>query len=503
MVEIEQLVNIQNEILVIGSIYKQPNLYVEYGRKIRSKYDFFDKVTRFLYDNFEIYYKTFSQTINEDKLNTFMSQNADRLKTYRKYGGWKTISEWMSLANIEDFKNYFEIVKKYSLLREYHRRGYNVERIINHSKFNFMKASDIYKIIRSGADKISTQILSEEGATKMNKDNASFVKHLLIKPQMGLQMPFELLNELFRGFRLGKMFALGFLSNEGKTRLATFIACYIAFVKKQKVYFMANETSEEDMRSCILTTVINNDCFKEIHGVDIGQNERNIVLGIYKDKNGNLLTRNKDETEEEFIDRVQVSSPAFNNVLKVAEWLDNQTNTTIFFERLTDYSNENLEFKIRNMNISKGIKYFVYDTLKGYRDESWNILKQTATMLSDLMGELNCYLWADIQLTDDSVYTNIFDFSSNNIAGAKQMKHVLDYLILGKRLDKQEYHKYKIVPNDTACWGSKSELDLDLHKVYYGLKIDKNRGGEKDKIPVVEVDLNKNIWKELGYLIKA
>ena len=92
-----------------------------------------------------------------------MSQNADRLKTYRKYGGWKTISEWMNLANIEDFKNYFEIVKKYSLLREYHRRGYNVERIINHSKFNFMKASDIYKIIRSGADKISTQILSDEG----------------------------------------------------------------------------------------------------------------------------------------------------------------------------------------------------------------------------------------------------------------------------------------------------------------------------------------------------
>ena len=47
------------------------------------------------------------------------------------------------------------------------------------------------------------------------------------------------------------MFALGFLSNEEKTRLATFVACYIAFVKKQKVYFMANETSEEDMRSCI------------------------------------------------------------------------------------------------------------------------------------------------------------------------------------------------------------------------------------------------------------
>ena len=466
-------------------------------------YKFYATVTRFLYDSFEIFYKTFSQTVNEDKLNIFMSQNADRLKTYRKYGGWKTIFEWMNLANEDDFKNYFNMIKKYSLLREYNRLGYNVEKIINYPKFNIMKANDIYKLIRSGVDKINTQILSDDNTVLMNKNNVSFVKHLLIKPQMGLQMPFEILNEMFRGFQVGKMFALGFLSNEGKTRLATFIACYIAFVKKQKVYFMANETSEDDIRSCVLTTIINNDCFKHIHGINIGENERNIVLGIYKDKNGNLLTRNKEETEEEFINRVQTNSPAFNNVLKVAEWLDNQTNTNIFFERLADYSDINIELKIRSMNMAKGVKYFIYDTLKGYRDENWATLKQTATMLSDLMGELKCCLWADIQLTDDSIYTNIFDFSSNNIANAKQIKHVLDHLILGKRLDKQEYHKYKIVPNSNACWGTKSELDLDLHKTYYALKIDKNRSGDKDKIPVVEVDLNKNIWKELGYLIKA
>ena len=130
------------------------------------------------------------------------------------------------------------------------------------------------------------------------------------------------------------------------------------------------------------------------------------------------------ESEEDYMNRVYDNSLAYRNVLKVAEWLDSQEGNTIFFERLQDYSDANLEFKIRKMTLSKGVKYFIYDTLKGYKDEQWNILKQTTTMLSDLMGELKCCLWADIQLTDDSVYTDIFSFSSNNIANAKQLKLV-------------------------------------------------------------------------------
>lgn len=502
-----EITNIQNEILVVGSLYKDTNLYVENGKFIKSEYDFSDEVPRFFYDNFELMYKTFTQTINENNVNTFMSQDMERLKIYRKYGGYKLIKKWMDLANPDDFKNYIEIVKKYSLLREYNARGYNVEKIMNHPKFNLMKANDIYRIIRSGADKVSTTIMSDSESIVVNKGNAELVKRSLIKPQMGLEIPFQLLNEMFRGFRLGKIMALGFLSNEGKTRLAILIACFIAFCKGEKVYLMANETDEDDIRACMLTTVINNDYFKELHGIDVGKQEREIVLGLYKDDNGVLLQRKMDdfdefiETEEDYMDRVYRNSSAFRNVLKVADWMDKQENSTIFFQRLSDYSDENLEFEIRKMNMSHGVKYFIYDTLKGYKDENWAILKQTTTMLGDLMGELKACLWADIQLTDDSVYTDIFSFSSNNIANAKQLKHVLDHLILGKRLSKEEYCKYKVVPNNKD-WGT-STWELNLGKTYYALKIDKNRGGDKDKIPVLEVDLNLNTWKEIGYLIKS
>lgn len=505
-----QLTNISNEILCVGGLYKNPDLYIEYGKQIKSKYDFSDEATKFFYDNFEVMYKTFSQTIDENKMNTFMSQDKDNLKIYKHFGGYKTIKKWMDLSDTDDIKNYMDTLKKYSLLREYDRKGYNVDRIVSHSRFNLMKANDIYKIVRGGADKISTEILSDENTVAMNDNNVKFIKKWMLKPQMGLEIPFKLLNEMFRGLRLGKMFALAFLSNEGKTRLAVFLSAFIAFVKKEKVYFMANETDEDDIRACLLTTVVNNDCFKKLHGIDIGKVEREIVLGVYKDDNGNVLELNVDketgevlETDEQYLERVYNSSTAYRNVLKVAEWLDSQEGNTIFFERLQDYSDENLEFKIRKMAISRGVKYFIYDTLKSYKDEQWSVLKQTTTMLSDLMGELKCCLWADIQLTDDSIYTDILSFSSNNIANAKQLKHVLDHLILGKRLIKEEYHKYKIVPDDNMVWGESSQIDLNLEKTYYALKIDKNRSGDKNKIPVLEVDLDKNIWIEVGHLIKA
>ncbi len=81
--------NIQNEILLVGSLYKNPDLYVSWGQYIRSKYDFDDEATKFYYDCFELMFKTFAQTVDENKVNTFMSQDKDRLKSYKTYGAYK------------------------------------------------------------------------------------------------------------------------------------------------------------------------------------------------------------------------------------------------------------------------------------------------------------------------------------------------------------------------------------------------------------------------------
>lgn len=500
--ENKQPFNVQNEVLLVGSILKKPDFLVEYSRYIKSKYDFYDEATKFFYDNLELMYTTFSQTIDENTINTFMSQDSNRLKQYKSFGGYKVIKTWMSLSNIEDFKNYFNIVKKYSLIREYERSGFPVQKILNHKNFNKWTANDIYKMIRAKADKINTVILSNEESVVLNEDTENTVKKWLIKPQMGIELPWKLVNSMFRGGRLGKLVTMGFLSNEGKTRNLMMLIAFITLIKKEKFLLLSNEMEEEDLKSCLITTVINNKQFESLHGIKINKPEREIVLGLYKDELGEFIKRNKDESEEDYYNRIYESSEEYRKVIEISKWIDKETNGKIFFKDVgTDYSDETLEFECRKHKMLYDVKYMGYDTLKGYHIDDWQTVKQTTTRLKEIMKELKMFGWAVIQLTDDSVWTDIFEFSSNNIANAKQLKHVVDHLILGKRIPKEDYYKYEYIPHDS--WGEKRPLALNKEKTYYGWKIDKNRGGDKDLIPLIEVDLNYNTWYEVGYLRRS
>lgn len=504
----ELIQNVQNEVLFVGSFYANPNLYVEYGRFVRPEYDLSDEVTMFLYDCFETYYKTFSQTVDEMKVNTFMSQCPERLKNYKRYGGYKTIKQWSSICDVDDFSNYMETVKKYSLLREYDKKGYNVSKIMEHSRFNTMKANDIYRIIRAGADKIGTLIMANEDSVVVNKEMNEAVIEWIDKPDIGVLTPFETINELFRGFRKGKLLANAMLSNAGKSRFMILLSAYIALVKKEKVLVLANEMGKDDFKACLLTTVINNTWFKEFHGIDIEKKEREIVLGLYRDKDGNFIQRLEDEdgnfieTKEEYLERLNRDSDEFRKVMAVSNWIEEQTANKIFFKQLFDYSDEVLDMEIRKHKLVHGTDYIFYDTLKPYMHEEWGIFKQTCTKLNTLAVEINVFVFGSIQMTDDTVFTDVFALSSNNIASAKSIKHVLDYLTLSVHLKQDDYHKYQLHIPTTKEWGEGNTVDLNLEKRYVATVIDKNRSGAKDVVIVYEIDLNLNTWKEVGHLKK-
>ena len=501
--------NITNEILVVGSFYKQPDLAVSHSSFVRSKYDLSDPVTRFFYDCFELMYKTYSQTFNEVKVNAFMAQDVDRLAEYKKYGSYQTILDWIALSDPEDFGNYFEILKKYSLIREYHRQGYNVQKIINHKKFSEWKAIDIYKLMRSRVDKISTVILANQESVILNESATKDIQGYLIKPQAGLPYPWFIINEMFRGCRLSKAVLNGFLSNEGKTRNLIMLFAYLALVKRQSVLIMSNEMSEEDLKSCLITTVLNNQCFRELHKIELQKPEAEIVLGKYRDSNsGEFIERYADddgdfiESEDDYTVRVYQNSEEFRQVMEVGKWIEEQKEkhgVQIFFKDVgDDYSDQRLEFEIRKHNLVYGVNYFGYDTMKGYRTDDWMTVKQSFSKLKEVVKEINVWLWAVFQLTDDSIYIDVFDLSSNQIANAKQMKHSTDYLLLGKRLNQDEYHKYQYVSFDD--WGKPMEHALDLNKKYFAMKVEKNRGGNKTYFPLFEYDLDLNIWKNIGSL---
>jgi len=502
------VVNIQNEIMLVGSFYKNPDLFIEYGQYIKSKYDFSDDATKFFYENAEVIFQKRTQTFNQTTISTYMTEDKDRLKLYKKYGGWKLLESWISLSIIDDFKNYFDILKKYSLLREYHRNGFNVQKIIDHPKFQLFNAVDIYRLIRSKADRIHTVILTNNESEILNEKICSLIDNCLEKPDIGLSLPFPIMNELFIGIRTGTMMANGALSNSGKSRYLFKIVAYIALALKQKVCVLLNEMSIEDMRLALLVTVINNPEFKKLHGFNINKNEREIAIGLYKDDNGNFIYRKTDEegnyieTTDEYKNRLVEQSKEYRDIYQIGCWIEREINGLIYAKDVSEsYDDKSLEYEIRKNNLVHNIKYYFYDTLKNDIDSvgDWSALKKTVTKLSQLTTQLDIFVFGSLQLTDDVNHIDPLMMSSSNIAECKAIKHVLDSLTMFKHLRKDEYNKYYYIA--VSDWGEPEERNLDLSKKFATFVVDKNRKGRKTAI-LMELDLDKNIWLELGEIFR-
>ena len=47
-----------------------------------------------------------------------------------------------------------------------------------------------------------------------------------------------------------------------------------------------------------------------------------------------------------------------------------------------DYSPERIEFELRKAKMVQNIKYYGYDTLKGYNTDDWSQIKQFATFFT-------------------------------------------------------------------------------------------------------------------------
>lgn len=504
----EQISNITNEFLLVGSIYKQPDLQIEHGHNIRSKYDFIDDATRFFYDNAEIIFQKRSQTFNKSVISAFMAEDKERLSTYKKFGGWKTIEEWMSLAVPENFNNYFEVLKKYSLLREYQKNGFAVDKIVNHPKFEMFTAMDIYRLIRSKADRIHTVILTNAEAEILNTNIKKTLLKCMETPDLGLQMPFQIQNDLFRGMKKKSVMAVGMLSNAGKSRYMTKLIAYITLVLKEKVFVLLNEMSVEEIRYALITTVINNPEFQELHGLHLKKKERELTLGLYKDDNGKFIYTLKDEwgdpaeTIEQFAERVASNSTEYVQIMKIADWIEDETQGLIFCKDVcTAYDDKTLEFEIRKAKLTNGIDYFFYDTAKSDIDATgdWAAFKASVTKLTELAKELDMFGYLSIQLSDDANFVRPDELSSSNIANAKQIKHVLYTMVLFKEIAKADFSKYGYISN--SDWGQSTVHNLNPQKRYYCGVVDKNRFGRKAKL-LFEVDLDLNIWLEVGELVR-
>lgn len=323
----------------------------------------------------------------------------------------------------------------------------------------------------------------------------------------GLELPFPILSSVFKGLRRGETMAYAMPSNSGKSRFTINLASYLAFIHHKKVLIISNEMSEEKMKLCLITTVLNNKEIQKIHGQQISKTEGELLEfkfrpdkenGVEVDEDG-FVIKNKGETQKAFAKRLMDISSEFRKTIAVTDWIDKQIKNSIYFVNITNHTNDELEKVILNYYYKEKIEYMFYDTLKTDTENIGNgeELKKTATILSNLAQNLNIFIASSLQLTESN--TLPINLNINDLAVSRTVKEVLDTLCLIKQIHNEDLdrYEYSLEEVDNKFYDLKRFKDPDVR--YYACVVDKNRAGAKPKV-IFRLNLAYNMWEELGYL---
>jgi len=410
-------------------------------------------------------------------------------------------------------KEKYSFEKIYTELRKIFilRKAYNgipiaeikeqVAGITKYELYDQMTADEVEAAIEqiTATAKFKSSVLNDGLTSFLTKGNNSLTN--------GLSIPFRVLSQVFKGVRLGETMAFAMPSNSGKSRFTTVLAAYIAFVHKKKVVVISNEMSEEKIKLCLATTIINNSDIQNLHGQKIRKTENELLDFKYKPDNPNdvrvdeegFVLKEEGETHEQFVNRLTRVSSEFNRVTAATDWLDKEIKNSIYFINITDHTNDELKKVITNYYYRYKVEYMFYDTLKTDTDNIGNKeeIKKTATILSNLAQNLGIFICSSLQLTETA--TLPVNLTINDLAESRTVKEVLDTLMLIKQIHNENLEDYEYSEEEVDTKYYDLERFKDPNVRYYACVVDKNRAGPKPKV-VFRLNLAYNEWFELGYV---
>lgn len=403
-------------------------------------------------------------------------------------------------------KVYIELKKLFTLRKKYKSMPIKsiqdkIAEIKNYTLYDSMSVEEVEAAINQ------VTVTEKFKQAVLNTDVTNFLLKGQNSLTTGLDFPFPILSSVFKGIRKGETMAFAMPSNSGKSRFTINLVANIAFVHKKKVLIISNEMSEERMKLCLITTILNNPEIQKLHGQDIKKSEGELLefkfrpdnpKGVKVDEDGFVLQEEK-ETREQFVERLSKISTEFNKTVKVTEWLNEQLNNCIYFINITDHTNDELKKVITNYYYKEKIEYMFYDTMK---TDTQNIgkseeIKKTATIISNLAQNLNIFIGYTMQLTETT--TLPVNLTINDLSESRTVKEVLDTLCLIKQIDNRTLKDYEYSLEEVSDTFYPLKEYKDPDERYYACVVDKNRAGSKPKV-VFNLNLAYNRWTELGYL---
>ena len=184
-------------------------------------------------------------------------------------------------------KIYVELRKLFILRKNYLRIPIkNIQNriidIINYKLYGQMSIEEVESAVNQA------EVTSKFKQSVLNNNVVNFLITDSNNLANGLSLPFPILSSVFKGIRKGETTSFAMPSNSGKSRFTINLAAYLAFIHKQKVLVISNEMSEDKMKLCLVTTVVNNPEMQKIHGQKLKVSEGELLELKFRPDKGPL-----------------------------------------------------------------------------------------------------------------------------------------------------------------------------------------------------------------------
>lgn len=359
------LIDKRSVFVVLGNLMKKPSLLDDPKYHIR-KEDFFDEgESSFYVVIFAAINNLYEQGIQEIDvlmIDSFLSNYEVQYKVFNDNDGIEYLQNAIEQSHIRNFEYSYNRLKKFSLLREYKKNGFDISDIYDESiidpkesetmiaEFDNLTIDEMIKHFDKKLLEIAKQFSNnEESKTMQAGANAKeLLKRFKQAPDYGISRIGDIQNTIFRGAKLKTLGLRSAPSNLGKTRIALSEATDMAVdeiydLKKKK--WVWNNNGENVL---FIST--------EIEGDALQSTMLAYISGIPEEKIKDGAT-NKEEDQL---------------LNKAAEILQR---SNFWIEYIPDFDSQLIENTIKQHIIENNVQYIYFD----YIHISMSILEELAT----------------------------------------------------------------------------------------------------------------------------
>ncbi len=484
--------SVNAELCLIGNILENMELLDSY-KECLAEDDFEDAAFRRLYRFLIEYGNRFGNELDEMKVNILYLEFCDRDSKYQSYFKKTiyTIIKQIRPLGVKDCganNDAFIQVKRNKAIRELLNQGFPVERILEDKNVAGLTADDVMDLVRGELEDCTTKFTLRK-REDLGSNLVALARNFLVSPEVGIQTPFDFINEHMHGLYKNDLTMIGGVSNSGKGRFLMNLLTYLVCAEHQRVYLISNEMTYDDFIKALICTLVNSPAIQKLHGHQLQIRQTDIVRSKFRDGAGNVIERESTEGVEDFEAHLLSASKEYREYLEVIQWFQDNYSGQFYFANITDgYGVERLKSELQKAE-KMGCSIVAYDTMKSYQSTEWGDLVLTATALSEYVksSASGIHGIATFQLTDDVNYIKPEELESSKISGAKNIIQVADNMLMFKQLPSSQNRYYQIAGN---------RIPADIKIACFRI-VKTRRGGGKESMYAVHNNLDYNCW---GYI---